>query len=150
MEFDYQRGRTDVVVLTSDGEGLLAFEAKLHKWREALQQAYRNTCFAHHSYVLLPKSIALRVQKCSAEFKLRHVGLCYIDGKNIVIVLPAERQVPLEPWLLDEATKVVRSDKRGTSGSRTRRSRLLSEAAAAVQKESGGRHIQADLSGRNF
>jgi hypothetical protein len=46
-EFDYSRGRTDVVALR-DGEHVIAFEAKLKDWRTALHQAYRNTCFAHH------------------------------------------------------------------------------------------------------
>lgn len=58
-EVFYSRGRTDAVAL-GDGDILIAFEAKLTDWKTALQQAYRNTCFAHTSYVVLPKAAALR------------------------------------------------------------------------------------------
>ncbi len=57
-EFFYSRGRTDVVAVAED-ENLITFEAKLTDWRTALHQAYRNTCFAHASYVVLPKKTAL-------------------------------------------------------------------------------------------
>ena len=40
-EFDYTRGRTDVIALNAAGQ-VLAFEAKLARWRDALHQAYRN------------------------------------------------------------------------------------------------------------
>ncbi len=50
-EFFYQRGKTDVVAVDEDGL-VIAFEAKLTRWKKALQQAYRNTCFAHRSYVV--------------------------------------------------------------------------------------------------
>jgi len=38
---------------------LIAVEAKLKDWKYALHQAYRNTCFARQSFVLLPKAVAL-------------------------------------------------------------------------------------------
>ena len=40
QEFFYSRGRTNVIA--SSGGQLLAFEAKLTRWRDALHQAYRN------------------------------------------------------------------------------------------------------------
>ena len=57
-EFDYSRGRTDVVAV-ADADTLIAVEAKLTDWKYALHQAYRNTCFAHRSFVLLPKEAAI-------------------------------------------------------------------------------------------
>ena len=45
-EFDYSRGRTDIVAVASP-DTLIAIEAKLKDWKYALHQAYRNTCFAH-------------------------------------------------------------------------------------------------------
>jgi hypothetical protein len=72
-EFDYLRGRPDVVALTSDGE-LLVFEAKLERWKVALHQAYRNTTFSHRSYVLLPARAAKRAVRFSAEFARRGVS----------------------------------------------------------------------------
>jgi hypothetical protein len=102
-EFDYDRGRADLVAVAEEGSHLIAFEAKLEKWRHALQQAYRNTCFAHSSYVILPRCTALRAQRYAGEFARRNVGLCYIDGDTINIVLLPKKNVPIEPWLLDAA-----------------------------------------------
>jgi hypothetical protein len=45
-EFDYASGRTDLLGLGPQDE-VHAFETKLSKWREALDQARRNACFAH-------------------------------------------------------------------------------------------------------
>jgi hypothetical protein len=41
-EFDYSRGRADIVAVISPNM-LVAVEAKLGNWKEALHQAYRNT-----------------------------------------------------------------------------------------------------------
>ncbi len=54
-EFGFTRGRADVIAVDTDGN-VLAFEAKLEKWRVALQQAYRNTCFANFSVILFLSS----------------------------------------------------------------------------------------------
>src|SRR5260221_13844569 len=51
-EFYYVRGRTDVVGLTLTNK-IVAFEVKLKRWKDALHQAYRNTCFAHLSYIVV-------------------------------------------------------------------------------------------------
>jgi hypothetical protein len=105
-EFYYQRGRTDVIAYTSE-DSILAFEAKLQDWREALQQAYRNRCFAHRSYVVLPKMTAIRAHKCSAEFDRRQVGICYMDGCAVVILHDPAGAEPLQPWLLQQAKSHV-------------------------------------------
>lgn len=97
-EFDYRRGRTDIVAYTADAS-VIAIEAKLRDWRGALHQAFRNRCFAHQSYVLLPKDIALRAHQYLAEFDRRRVGICYLDGEQIVVLHPAEGADPIEPWL---------------------------------------------------
>ncbi len=97
-EFDYQRGRTDVVVLNGAGH-LVAVEAKLSRWRDALQQAYRNRCFAHSSYVLLPKEVALRAVQFAADFELRGVGVCCCDDDEVSILLEAALAPPLQPWI---------------------------------------------------
>ena len=97
-EFYYQRGRTDIVAYTMD-ETLIAVEAKLQDWRSALHQAFRNRCFAHRSYVLLPKRVALRAHRYAAEFDRRHVGICYLEGSDIVELHSCALSEPLEPWL---------------------------------------------------
>lgn len=98
-EFDYQRGRTDVVALTSSGS-VVAFEAKLTRWRVALHQAYRNLCFADVSFVVLPKKAAIRAASFSRDFDRRGVGICYVsDDEGVIIVYDADVSEPLQPWL---------------------------------------------------
>lgn len=97
-EFYYQRGRTDIVAYTAD-ETLIAVEAKLRDWRYAMHQAFRNRCFAHRSYVLMPKPAALRAHRFAGEFDRRGVGICYLDGGSIVVPHPSVKSEPLEPWL---------------------------------------------------
>ena len=107
-EFNYQRGRTDVIAVTSPNY-LIAFEAKLSNWREALQQAYRNTCFAHESYVVVPRDVARIAGSFAAEFERRAVGLCYCESDGVTILIPAKPQVPLQDWLLERAIDHVSS-----------------------------------------
>ena len=102
-EFFYQRGKTDIVAANEDGE-VLAFEAKLVRWRDALHQAYRNTCFSHFSYIVLPMATALRAQKYHAEFERRGVGICYVADDELVILHQAPKLQPLLPWLCNRAT----------------------------------------------
>ncbi len=97
-EFEYKRGRTDVVAMDSAGT-ILAFEAKLTRWRDALHQAYRNTCYAHFSYVVLPEQTAARARRHSWQFERRAVGLCCISRGGIVIAIPASKCDPIQPWL---------------------------------------------------
>ena len=106
FEFDYRSGRTDVVALLQD-DSLIAFEAKLTKWRDALHQAYRNTCFAHRSYVVLPERTALTAARYGAEFVHRNIGLCYLSYAGIVVVLDVKQSEPLQTWLAQRAVTVV-------------------------------------------
>ena len=97
-EFNYVRGRTDVIAI-DENDNVFAFELKLTKWSEAIHQAYRNTCFAHGSYVILPEDTAGLARKYFSEFRARSVGLCSIKNGNIQIILPAVLQKPIQPWL---------------------------------------------------
>jgi hypothetical protein len=106
LEFNYSRGRTDVVALASDGS-LLAFEAKLYRWRDALWQAYRNLCFAHRSYVLLPDKLARHALRYSAEFERAGVGICSFGPSGISVLLEAQPSQPLQPWLTSVAASFV-------------------------------------------
>jgi len=108
-EFDYNRGRTDIVALTPNGE-VLAFEAKLTRWKQALDQAYRNRCFAHHSFVLFPKETALSAYRHEAEFIRRGVGICYLENDSIVILLNPQPSEPLQPWLTEIASARASSE----------------------------------------
>jgi hypothetical protein len=105
-EFSYQRGRTDIVGLIEGGD-VVAFEAKLTRWRDALHQAYRNLCFAHFSYVVLPRETALRAAQYEAEFSRRAVGICYVDNGALTHVWEPRRTEPLQPWLTEVAAARV-------------------------------------------
>ena len=102
QEFGYARGKTDIVITTEDM--VIAVEAKLSDWRRAMDQAYRNTCYAQCSFVLLPSDRARHVMKFIGEFEERGVGLCCIEDGEVEILFAPAVQAPVEPWL----TKHVR------------------------------------------
>ena len=109
LEFDYRCGRTDIIALSGDGS-VIAIEAKLHDWRGALQQAYRNTSFASESYVLMPLARIPRVLTHATEFSRRGVGICVIEGGGLRIVHPAKRvDEPLLPVLSRRAAAFASS-----------------------------------------
>jgi len=105
-EFGYVRGRADLIALDSAGK-VIAFEAKLSSWRQALHQAYRNTCFAHRSYVVVPAELAEHARRRAHEFAQRSVGLCVVVGTSVEILLDAEEGAPLQPWLTEAAADHV-------------------------------------------
>lgn len=109
QEFFYQRGRTDLIVISSSGD-VIAFEAKISKWRIALQQAYRNQCFADMSFVVLPPKSAKNAVKHIDEFSYRGVGLCCINTDDLEILLDASRVEPLQPWLRDQAIEYINKE----------------------------------------
>lgn len=103
-EFNYSRGKTDIVAISFTNE-VIAIEAKLSKWRYALQQAYRNRCFADKSYVLLPMDIAISAIQHEKEFNKRGVGLCSIKDNHIIILREAVTEAPIQPWLQQAALR---------------------------------------------
>jgi hypothetical protein len=105
-EFDYTSGRTDVVAADGDGE-VFAFEAKLKSWREALAQAYRNRCFAHRSYVVLPADTAYRALRFEPEFRRRGVGICLVSELELVELIQSVSESPCLNWLSKRALGVV-------------------------------------------
>jgi hypothetical protein len=107
-EFNYRNGKTDLIGNTKDGI-IIAIEAKLTKWKEALHQAYKNTIYAHMSYVLLPYEIAENASKYQHEFERRGIGLCTIKGSKIVVIIPAIENKPLFSWLTDIALNYLKN-----------------------------------------
>jgi hypothetical protein len=103
FEFDYVGGHTDVLALSPVGQ-LVAFEAKLARWREALHQAYRTLCFANRSYVVLPTAAARVAVHHESEFNRRRVGLCSVSlERGIDVLLDAGASTPLQPWVSSRA-----------------------------------------------
>ena len=107
-EFNYLNGRVDVIAKSEEGL-LIAFEAKLKKWRIALNQAYRNSSFAHLSYVVLPTDSAMNALRNYNEFLKRGVGLCSVNSHGIKIEIDAKKNEPLQPWLTDSAFNFIAS-----------------------------------------
>ena len=107
-EFPHMSGRTDVVAY-SPKIGLLTFEAKLTKWRDALQQAYRNTVFSNMSYVVLPRHSARQALQFENEFVMRNVGLCIVNnGVLEIIISPKKIKEPLNTWLYNKAIVFIK------------------------------------------
>lgn len=71
---------------------IISIEAKIDKWKEALQQAARNICFSTESYVLLNKS------SCNSniinECKKMGVGIILVNGKIEQILKSEVRNYP--------------------------------------------------------
>ena len=106
QEFDYRRGCTDIVAITDDGM-VVAFEVKVARWRDALHQAYRNRCFAHQSYVIVPGEAARVASHYLDEFQRRQVGLCSLSDGRIVVLLESPRSDPIQPWLIDRVKELL-------------------------------------------
>lgn len=104
-EFEYTGGRADVLAL-SDVD-VVAFEAKLSRWRVALHQAYRNTAFAHRSFVVLPSAAASRAVAFRGEFERRGVGLCAVRAGAVDVLIEPRERVPLLPSLTTRALSQV-------------------------------------------
>jgi hypothetical protein len=101
-EFNYAAGRADLVGLDRQDE-LHAFETKLTKWRQALDQARRNTCFAHYCYVALPAQAANAALKFEREFIRHGVGLIVLGMQQAKLAIKPRRNDPLLPWLTKSA-----------------------------------------------
>ena len=110
FEFYYQSGRVDIICLTDDRK-LIAFEAKLTRWRTAVHQAYRNSSFAHYSYVIIPTEIVANAIKHRREFDRRGLGLCSISPDGISIEISAPQKNPLLSWLTQSAFDYITAGK---------------------------------------
>ena len=111
-EFYYQRGRADVVAVLEEGT-VVAFEAKLKRWKDALRQAYRNLCFADTSFVVMPQEIAPSLARHQAQFVRFGVGLCTVSEDSIAIIHQPPVVQPLQPWLRQRAMEHVFAGDKG-------------------------------------
>jgi hypothetical protein len=105
-EFNYVEGKVDLIAKDSNGD-LVAFEAKLFRWRSALNQAYRNSSFAHYSYVVLPETILNNAVNHIGEFHRRGIGLCFFGLSGLRVEIPATRRNPIRPWLTNTALSYI-------------------------------------------
>ena len=106
FEFPFVGGKTDIIGVTQKGT-VHSFEAKLRRWRDCLNQAYRNTAFSHYSYVLLPRDTALNALREREQFRKRGVGLCSFENNRIHLHIRPAKQNPLQPWVTKRAASCV-------------------------------------------
>lgn len=105
-EFNYLSGRADIVARDAR-DYVHAFEAKLIRWRDALEQARRNTCFAHYCYVAIPSCSAGPALRARDEFRRHGVGLVVVTGQTATLAIRPRRNIPLLPWLTQLAKAFV-------------------------------------------
>lgn len=108
-EFEYGTGRTDVLTVV-EKSALIAFEAKLYRWRGALFQAYRNRAFASESYVILPCRAAEKAARHRETFERYGVGLCTVRKGEICVLIAGPRELPVQGWLAQRALTTIRDD----------------------------------------
>lgn len=65
---------------------VVTIEAKVSKWRDALQQARRNRLFAHRSYVALPERLTPRVS-ADPQFLGSGVGLLAVTDRGATLLV---------------------------------------------------------------
>jgi len=73
---------------------IFAIEAKLHDWKTAIKQAYRNKLFANKTFVALPEQYATAAISNIQEFQRASVGLVIVKNNSVKIYYnpPINRQ----------------------------------------------------------
>ena len=83
--------------------GIVAVEAKIHDWQQALRQAIANTWFASQSYILMPSA---RLKPAAFDHAARFgIGVMTYNGQRTKVELGARRhRIPASygSWLVNE------------------------------------------------
>ena len=85
---------------------VVAVEAKLYRWREAIEQAAEYLRFANRSYVALPKETVDTTKGLLAACRSRGLGVIAVSEANIEVVRRAPLHQPRSPgwvWLVARA-----------------------------------------------
>ncbi len=72
---------------------IVAIEAKLRRWRDALSQATSYRRYADYSYVLLPDKFSGAAKKNINEFAANGVGLWVLDDTAVLSLLEPEKSI---------------------------------------------------------
>jgi hypothetical protein len=70
---------------------IIAIEAKLTRWKKALNQAVSYLRFADESYVVLPQSHARKAIEAREDFRAAGVGLWVVTESDIIEEVGATR-----------------------------------------------------------
>lgn len=71
---------------------VIAIEAKLHDWKQALRQACRYRRFADYSFVLLDADRSAPALKNRSMFEDHNVGLIILKNRSFKIIVTPERR----------------------------------------------------------
>lgn len=85
-----EKKHSDVYSMTSEWRHVLtsivAIEAKISDWKNAVQQAARNRIFAHQSFVAFPEKMALRIER-EPIFSTLGIGIISVSNAGCVHIL---------------------------------------------------------------
>jgi hypothetical protein len=112
LEFENGSSSRPDIVAVNEIDEVIAIEAKLSRWRDALNQAYRNAFFADRSYVLLPQAVAERALLEIDEFNLRGVGICTLVEGMVAVVAEAPLLEPHNIYRRELAREHARKRRR--------------------------------------
>lgn len=88
---------------------IVAIEAKLTRWREALSQAKNYLLFANSAYVALPADVILRNCKIAEGCAGEGIGLISVAQGDTRVLLESQRYSPVSAerlWLLNKTAGV--------------------------------------------
>lgn len=77
-------GIADYVFVESNRH-ITAFEFKISDWRKGLAQAARYKCYAHRSFLVVPQTIAHRIEPFFKGLREINIGLCTFDSQAGII-----------------------------------------------------------------
>jgi hypothetical protein len=93
-------GRVTLAPEYNQAAKIVAIEAKLTKWRDALDQAILYRRYADESFVLLPRHTAAPAIKAIKEFRKAGVGLLVATDTEVTTILEAA-QTTTHDWRRD-------------------------------------------------
>ena len=85
---------------------VIAIEAKLRRWREAVDQAATYRRFANRSFVALPQAMIERTSGIRDACRARGLGLIAVCSNGVHVVRPADRHRPVSwewVWIVAQA-----------------------------------------------
>ncbi len=77
---------------------LIAIEAKMTKWRQALKQAISYRRYADRCYVLLPNDTCHVVERYLIEFREAGVGLIFLDDSGSILPILEPKRESNHDW----------------------------------------------------
>lgn len=83
------KNRADLIYFQRRGDAIIslfAIEAKLHDWRTALRQAFRNKLFADKTFVALPEQHAGPAIANIEQFRNCSVGLIIVKENSVKVI----------------------------------------------------------------